>query len=225
MVLGADEIIMTPYAEVGPLDVQMPHPEQEDQHVSALDITLALQELAKNAISMVVRGGAVILSYTGLKRRETLSAMLQFAADFTKPVIEKLDPMLIHRATNELAVARRYASRLWSMRQNKSQMSKERAEKLFERLVSDYPSHRFVISPAELKELGLITKEPSDYQDWQSLEKFHKFFEQTQDSYVGVFTKADLVPIINNTESCNEHQEHSFKDTSAQTQGSSGDTD
>lgn len=167
LVLGADCIFMAPAAELGPLDVQIEHPDREDTTISGLDVTNSLEYLTTTALNLALVGGASVLKYTGLPRREVLHELLQFIAQFMQPLISKLDPHIIHKATNELRVAEEYAVRMLNMRKldkDKGRpMDKGAAKKLLKRLVKDYPTHGFVISRTEAKELGLPVCNIEDY--------------------------------------------------------------
>jgi ClpP class serine protease len=72
LILGMDTVFMKAAAELGPLDVQIPHPDREDVIISALDVADSLDFLARTAFGYAVSGGAVILEITGLRRSEVL---------------------------------------------------------------------------------------------------------------------------------------------------------
>jgi len=100
MVLGADEIFMSPYAELGPLDAQIYY-EQEGIYVSSLDIARSIERLADTAFTMAFLGGAQALQLTRLSRKDTLTRMLTFTSDFMRPLMEKLDPYIVLRSAGD----------------------------------------------------------------------------------------------------------------------------
>lgn len=196
MVIGADERIMPLHAELGPLDVQMQHPDREEEYVSAIDIVRSLEKISSDAINLVISGGAEVLRYTHSKRQETLSAMLQFAAEFMKPIVGKLDATMIHRAYNELQVAKQYAKRLIDMRVEKD-IPPIKIEGLVNNFTDDYPSHGFVICPKELDRIGLKTLSMDNYEMGNIVKEMLVMSDKSTKSLVEIFKKEDLQSIFN----------------------------
>lgn len=195
MALGADCIFMAPAAELGPLDVQIQHPDRENIYVSGLDVTNSLEYLTTTALHLALVGGASVLKYTGMPRKEVLHELLQFMAQFMEPAISKLDPHIIHKATNELKVAEEYALRMLSMRKldQNNQLTKKDAKDLLGRLVKDYPTHGFIISRAEAKSLGLPVKcAVQDYSRWQHVKALYAISYEKVRTIVDVFLDSEL---------------------------------
>ena len=94
---GADEIVMAAGAEMGPLDVQIEHPDREHVTISGLDHSRALGFLAEFAVDYVIAGGGQVLESTLLPRRDVLREFSSFTAHLLEPLMSKLDPQLIHR--------------------------------------------------------------------------------------------------------------------------------
>jgi membrane-bound ClpP family serine protease len=64
--LGADCIYMAPAAELGPLDVQLQHPDKENVQISGLDVTNSLIYLTRTALDLTIAGGVGIIKWTQL---------------------------------------------------------------------------------------------------------------------------------------------------------------
>jgi hypothetical protein len=200
LVLGADEILMAPAAELGPLDVQISHPDREGVSVSGLDVANALSFLGDYATQKIIAGGGEVLRWTYLPRTDVLREFSRFVAQFLRPIAAKLDPHLIHRAKNELIVAQRYAEIMLTERN----LAAPDVHKSFDpesfaaHLVRDYPTHDFVISRAEARELRLPVRWAEQYEHWNKVRDMHKAFRRPwftgEDwrSVIRLFTQSDL---------------------------------
>lgn len=72
---------MAPAAELGPLDVQIEHPDREGVIVSGLDVAGSLEFLAKTAINLGISGGASVVKTTGLPRQGVFHTRILFGVD------------------------------------------------------------------------------------------------------------------------------------------------
>lgn len=161
--LAADEIYMAEAAELGPLDAQIGY-EKEGMTISALDVARSLEDLAQQAMSISLAGGAAVLDTTRLSRAESLSAMVDFATKLMAPVISKLDPTMIHWSSSLLNVSVGYAERLLAMREGGPGKVSAKLQRLPQALVELYPTHGFVISRDEARSLGLPVVDLEHYE-------------------------------------------------------------
>jgi hypothetical protein len=162
---GCDEIFMAPDAELGPLDVQIEHPDREGVTVSGLDVAKALSFVCDYASSYLVSAGYELYRSTELPRREVLNQVSSFAATLLQPAIAKLDPHIIHKAANELEIAQDYASRMLRER-SLDAADEERAfppGMVAHHFINHYPAHDFVISRIEARQFGLPVHDLEDY--------------------------------------------------------------
>lgn len=176
LVLGADEVLMGPIAELGPLDAQVEHPDREGKIVSALDAARAANYLAELATDLTLAAGPAFLSLTELPRSDVLRELLRFMARFLEPMVSKLDPQLVHHARNDLRVAEEYAIRLLREKQKRNYQELSilvDPEELASKLVSEYPEHGFVISRDEASELGLQVGKAEDHPRWSKLKNLN----------------------------------------------------
>jgi hypothetical protein len=214
LVLGSDCIFMAPTAELGPLDVQIDHPDRENVRISGLDVTNSLEHLTTMALNFTLVGGGMMLKYTGLPRRDVLHELLQFMAQALGPLISKLDPHIIHQATNELKVAEQYALRMLKMRNlpKEKQLSDDDAEAVLETLVKEYPTHSFVISREEAaKELGLPVKcAIKNYEKWTYVKQLYEYSSKQGQTLVNVFLDSEVddnmasEQVEDNNETCSQ---------------------
>lgn len=194
MLLGMDKIYMAPAAELGPLDVQIEHPDRENKIVSGLDVANSLESLGITAIDLALAGGSSIIKYTGLPRAEVLSATLRFLSRFLEPAVAKLDPHLIHEAARELQVARHYAIEMLERRcvTPKMKLSRDKAQQMINKLVKTYPSHGSIICRDEAINLGLPIESAEDYPEWALVREVHGRFMCGNSSLVMACPEAAL---------------------------------
>ena len=185
LVLGVDKIFMAAAAELGPLDIQIEHPDREGLILSALDVADSLEFLSKTAIDMVIGGGGAIVYFTKLRRTDVLEMTLKFMAQFLQPTIAKLDPHLLHQATNQLQIAERYAINMLQMRNNIA-TSEESAKELMDKLIKEYPSHEYVISRNEARALGLPVVPVESYHKVESVKNLYTSFMEIGESLITV---------------------------------------
>ena len=172
LALAGNEIYLAPSAELGPLDAQM-REEGSVGSISALNIALAADAVAADAVSLAGTGGAQLLRRTGLSRAETIRAMLRFSAQFSEPLVRQLDPKTVHHAKQLLRVTARYAERLLDY------MPAARASHVATQLVENFPTHGFVIDYEAAKDLGLPVKRLADYDHLDLVRDVHRFVEDT----------------------------------------------
>ena len=161
MLLGADDVYMGATSDLGPLDAQI-YVDEDDKWVSALDIARSVEHLAETALDLALSAGGAVHVVTGIPRKSVLPALLTFTTDFVNPIVAKLDPKAIHRATSQLDVAREYGKRLLAMRADPC--AEADAERITYHLVNDYPDHGFIISRDEARSVGLPVRQLDGYE-------------------------------------------------------------
>lgn len=159
LALGASTIMMGEQAELGPLDAQLRDDESEEWR-SALDELQALERLNAFALEVADRSMMHLLPRTRKKVDTLLPKVLHFAADLTKPLLEKTDPVRYTAASRALKIAEEYAIRLL---QPKYPTTK--AQQIARHLVEKYPDHGFVIDRQEAESFGLKTEAFTPEQD------------------------------------------------------------
>jgi hypothetical protein len=152
LALGADEIILGDDAELGPLDVQVQDFDVEEDRVSALDMVQAIEQLEESAIDVAMRMLKSLKDKTKKRVNLLLEPSLQFAAQVTKPLFEKIDSVSYSRHSRMLKEAEDYAVRLLA----RGKYTREEAEAIARDLVKQYSTHEFVIDLDECKRVGII---------------------------------------------------------------------
>lgn len=152
LALGASEIILGDDAELGPLDVQVQDFDVQEDRVSALDMVQAIEQLEESAIDVAMRMLKSLKDKTKKRANLLLEPSLQFAAEVTKPLFEKIDSVSYSRHYRMLKEAEDYAVRLLV----RGGVSREDAEAISRDLVKLYSTHEFVIDLDECKRIGII---------------------------------------------------------------------
>ncbi len=154
--LGAEKILMSHDAELGPLDVQVIEPDREEQ-VSALDEVQSLDRLSVFAQETVDRQMQLLTNRSGMKIRTLLPDVHSFVSDLVRPLFEKIDIVHYTQMSRLLKVAEEYAIRLLSPNHH---VLSDDPKSIARRLVHGYPEHGFFIDAAEAKSIGLNVEEP-----------------------------------------------------------------
>lgn len=150
--LGADEIVMSDFAELGPLDVQI-YRDDDFRRSSGLDIQQALNVLNAQVFDVfetcllktIDRGGGIITTKTAA---DIASSM---AVGLLAPISSQIDPLRLGEMNRVMSIAYEYGKRL-----NPNKLD------TISKLVSGYPSHSFVIDYKEAQELFEVVRRPND---------------------------------------------------------------
>jgi hypothetical protein len=111
LTLGADEIILGRCAELGPLDPQI-YNSQRNGYIPVLDKVKALERLHASALDMLDRSVTLLALRSGKPPEAMLDRALGFAADVTRPLLEKFDADEYTRMSRYLKRGEDYATRL-----------------------------------------------------------------------------------------------------------------
>jgi hypothetical protein len=152
--LGASRIVLGPYAELGPLDMQIDDPDREESG-SALNHVQTLERLSAFALRTMDQTMLLMLRRTSKKISNILPQAMEFASSLVRPLLENLDVVKYTEMARILKVGEVYAERL--LRRKYGRQAAEIAGKL----VTDYPEHGFVIEHSEAKTIGLDVESPS----------------------------------------------------------------
>jgi hypothetical protein len=144
--LGADEVIMSDRAELGPLDVQLLKPDELEGRDSGLDLIHALERLKETSYEVFegffwtlwLKGGGQISSKSALK------VAIQATSGLLGPVYHQIEPMKLGQFYRAMEIAEAYGKRLNTRGNLKPEA--------LHRLIYDYPSHSFVIDRSEAEQ-------------------------------------------------------------------------
>lgn len=155
IVLGSDRLVISDYAELGPIDPQLRKPDEGEERSSSLTPMQALNALQTTSFELFRYYFRQLRSNTGWNLTTKTSSEL--AATMTiglmEPVYSQIDPIRLGEIDRFTKVSLRYGVAL-----DNGNLKEDAAE----RLVAGYPSHSFVIDRREAKELFKNVDQPDD---------------------------------------------------------------
>jgi hypothetical protein len=155
IVLGADRLVMSDYAELGPIDPQLQKPDEGAERTSSLTPMQALNALQTSSFELFRYYFRQLRANTAWNL--TTKTASEVAATMTIGLMERIygqiDPIRLGEIDRFTKVSLQYGSQL-----NNGNLKEDAVE----RLVAGYPSHSFVIDRREAKELFKVVDEPSE---------------------------------------------------------------
>jgi len=141
--LGANEIVMGPFGELGPLDIQLCKDDSLAARTSGLDIFQALTIVSTHAFEIFQQHFLGIVGGSGgvITTRTAADIATNVASQLLTPITAQIDPLRLGEMQRALQVAMEYGRRLG--------VDEDRVR----RLAMDYPAHGFVIDVEEAREL------------------------------------------------------------------------
>lgn len=180
--IGADEIVMSDLAELGPLDIQVTKDDDLVRRSSGLDLQKALTVLSQQGfqvfqqhfIATTVSSGGVVTTKTAADIASSI------AVGLLAPIASQIEPLRLGEVYRSMDVAYEYGIRL-----------NPNLKKTVKKLITDYPSHGFVIDRKEAKELFSVVREPSESE--RTLEKILYECTRTPSAEKMIFFLDDLL--------------------------------
>lgn len=186
LAIGADGIILSEYAELGPLDIQLRKPDEPDEASSGLAPIHSMSVLQAQAYE-TFRGHFLALKQElGLTTRTASTIASELTIGAFREIYGQLDPLKVAEMDRATQIALEYGQRLRAGRHKPN--VKDGA---LERLVFGYPSHSFVIDRNEATELFDVVAEPSKEQERLALHILGATRKPMQETYVRVIETDD----------------------------------
>ncbi len=158
--IGADELIFTPFGELGPLDVQFQKEDKLFGQESGLNITEAIINLENHALKMYYKMIRDIIAGSGgvVTFRTASEVATGITSALYGPIFGQIEPDKVGERMRAMRIGKEYAARLDIHGNLKPQA--------LDFLSESYASHSFVIDykEAELlfKKVRLVTDEEKD---------------------------------------------------------------
>lgn len=157
--IGAGELAMGPFGELGPLDVQLAKRDEIAIRRSGLDTLGALAMLQTEAfaafenymVAMIKRSGGIVSTKTACDISATIVSGL------FQPIASQIDPHQLSEVERMMKIAQQYGERLGTP----NLKDRETGEAL-RRLIRDYPTHEFIIDREETSEIFEAVAIPSE---------------------------------------------------------------
>lgn len=154
--LGGNEILLTEVSELGPLDSQIME-EQEGSarsYKSALNGFKALEQVQAHTLQ-TLSIAAKLIQKNGLRIVDAYELAAKFTGATSGTLYAQLDPKRIGEYARALQIGGKYGTMILTRYMG---WSTEKAAKTMDRLVTQYPSHGFVVDYEELVGLELPAK-------------------------------------------------------------------
>jgi hypothetical protein len=203
--IGADEIVMSDLAELGPLDIQISRPD-DFRSSSGLDLDQALDELTER-IYGTFHACFVKTMYEGGGRISTRTAAdiaSAIAVGLLSPITAQIDPLRLGENARQIQIAYDYGIRL----------NPTKAD-MISQLVSGYSSHSFVIDYQEAQVLFGNVRRPEGAECMLEKVLYECVRSPTSELLIMDLTSFTSFNKVKNTEGNEE------KNNSAQTNGQS----
>lgn len=151
--LGADELVIGDFGELGPLDVQLFKPDEFLIRSSALVVLQALKSLSDRSLEAFERAFVNIRNRSGanITTRTASEIAIRLSNGLVSRIAEKIDPMYLGEIQRALDISLQYGLRLGA------------EEDTILHLATHYPSHSFIIDYEEACELFRNVRRPDDY--------------------------------------------------------------
>lgn len=144
LAIAADEIVFSPYGELGPLDIQLAKTDNIAALESGLNISEAfatLEHYARQTFHQMV--GEIVGSSGGVVSFQTAShSAAEIVGALYGPIYQRIDPEEVGSRQRSMEIGAQYGSRLNIRFQNLK-------DKALRNLAQNYPSHGFVIDQQE----------------------------------------------------------------------------
>ncbi len=162
--IAADWLVMGPVSELGPLDVQIWHPQLPGRRVSALDVVTTMEQACQRGVEYARQVAEALASLESLDVSELCRASVEAGASLAARMGLQLDIVAWCEGARALRLAEEYAKRLLARRQAKGAQYYPKLQ--LQELVSTYPSHSFVIDALEASHLGFPVIDSKEYEFW-----------------------------------------------------------
>ena len=155
LALGADRLIMSQVAELGPIDVQLRKEEEVGEWASGLNATEALAALREQSLSMFFRTFRDMRfdRELGFSTRVSTEVASNLTIGLMQPMYSQIDPVRLGELQRFVRISLEYGERLATSNVKKGAI---------EQLVVGYPSHGFIIDRSEARNLFNRVEKPID---------------------------------------------------------------
>lgn len=151
--LGADSLMLSELAELGPLDTQILELGKggKRDYTSALNPFKTLEQLQKFSLETLDITVKMIIARSGMEPGDALEYATKFVSLTTEPLFRQLNSEKLGEYNRALSVGAEYAERLLRRYSN---WDEQKRRNIIEKIIYGYPSHEYIIDYKELKELG-----------------------------------------------------------------------
>lgn len=175
MCCGANNLIMGPISELGPLDKPMIHPENESARISALDIIKSIDGMLDTAKERQKDLAKEINDEFGVPIKTSLKLASDSISKLISPMLCREDVKIYNQAKRLLVIAEKFSTEFlnnYMLNYIKKEKLRNRIANMITRqLVWAYPDHGFAIRRNELIDWFFIVKNAENVDYWEDLWK------------------------------------------------------
>ena len=154
---AASRLIMSDFAELGPIEVQLRNPAEVGERISSLTPIQALESLQRHSKSLFRK------HFDQLRFDQSLGLSTKMASEISTgltvglltPMYAQVDPVRLAEVERSLKISGDYAERLTA---GVSNLKSESIQKL----LGSYPSHGFVIDAKEARDIFTKVDDPDE---------------------------------------------------------------
>lgn len=148
IVIGANDIVMSPYGELGPLDVQVLKEDELFEISSGAAIVSALDMLKEKSYELFESFMLETKSRSGgtITLRTSADIAASMSSSLYKEVFQQINPQYLGEMNRNMRIAYEYGKRL-------ARYGKNIEERVIHSLIYDYPDHSFVIDRREAESI------------------------------------------------------------------------
>jgi hypothetical protein len=156
LAIAGHSIVMSPFGELGPLDVQLRQKDEIFARRSGLDTRSALEDLRTHTFELFEHFMLGIIDHSGgsISFKVAADISARTASDIVGKIYEQINSDSLGQDFRYLNVATKYCERLNKRGGNIKETG-------IQRLIHEYPSHDFVIDAEEAKEIFNEVDNPS----------------------------------------------------------------
>jgi Serine dehydrogenase proteinase len=169
LVMGADELILSDHAELGPIDVQLKKTEEIGEIVSGLTPIQAMEYLQGQSEEMFVRMFNSMRFGGGFSTAAASKIASDLASGLLGKLYEQIDPLRVAEIYRFLNIAEHYGQRI----------GRNLKAGALQKLLYEYPAHNCVIDSGEARTLFETVSEPTS-----ELDELGEILKQQTQSYL-----------------------------------------
>ena len=157
--VGAGELAMNVFGELGPLDVQVAKLDEIAVRTSGLDTLGALAILQSEAFNAFEKYMVTIVAKSGrtVSTKTACDIAATIVSGLFEPIAKQIDPHRLSEVDRMMRIAKKYGERLGT-----PNLKTDDAGSSLDRLIRGYPTHDFIIDSNEASEIFEVVKPPSD---------------------------------------------------------------
>jgi hypothetical protein len=159
MALGGDKIFMSHSSSLGPLDLQIEHP-NDGSWISTLDVRDTMNTLISHTEVAAKRLYEQTYVNFSLGKNEAARIANECAVALIKPIVDKIDPYHLHKSFRGAEVGAKYGATLLKTRMMRGQDAL--ADLVSSYLANNYDTHGYAITLTEAKDLLQLSVEDLD---------------------------------------------------------------